>query len=58
MASENEENMIVGLDIGTSKIVAIVGSIGERGELEIIGTGELSLVGPEEGCKWLILKPR
>ena len=32
MASENEENMIVGLDIGTSKIVAIVGSIGERGE--------------------------
>ena len=30
MASENEENMIVGLDIGTSKIVAIVGSVGPR----------------------------
>ena len=31
MASENEENMIVGLDIGTSKVVAIVGAIGASG---------------------------
>jgi cell division protein FtsA len=49
MASENEENMIVGLDIGTSKIVAIVGSIGERGELEIIGTGSYPSSGLKKG---------
>ena len=39
MASTNEENMIVGLDIGTSKVVAIVGAIGANGDLEIVGTG-------------------
>ena len=39
MASANEENMIVGLDIGTSKVVAIVGAIGANGDLEIVGTG-------------------
>ena len=49
MASENEENMIVGLDIGTSKIVAIVGSIGERDELEIIGTGSYPSSGLKKG---------
>ncbi|EAS47279.1 cell division protein FtsA [marine gamma proteobacterium HTCC2207] len=49
MASANEENMIVGLDIGTSKIVAIVGSIGERGELEIIGTGSYPSSGLKKG---------
>ena len=38
MASENEENMIVGLDIGTSKIVAIVGSIGAWLRPKIINT--------------------
>ena len=49
MASENEENMIVGLDIGTSKVVAIVGSIGESGELEIIGTGSYPSSGLKRG---------
>ena len=49
MASENEENMIVGLDIGTSKIVAIVGSVGPRGELEIIGTGQYPSSGLKKG---------
>ncbi|MGB0449098.1 MAG: cell division protein FtsA [Porticoccaceae bacterium] len=49
MASENEENMIVGLDIGTSKIVAIVGSVGPRGELEIIGTGLYPSSGLKKG---------
>ena len=31
--------MVVGLDIGTSKIVAIVGELGPEGQLEIIGIG-------------------
>ena len=49
MANENEENMIVGLDIGTSKIVAIVGSVSPRGELEIIGTGMYPSSGLKKG---------
>jgi len=47
MANTNEENMIVALDIGTSKIVAIVGALGADGELEIIGTG----MHPSSGLK-------
>lgn len=47
MASANEENMIVGLDIGTSKVVAIVGLIGPTGDLEIVGTG----MHPSSGLK-------
>ena len=47
MASENEEKMIVGLDIGTSKIVAIVGSVGP-GELEL-WVPVSTLIRPKEG---------
>ena len=39
MANINEQKMIVALDIGTSKVVAIVGAIGADGDLEVIGTG-------------------
>ncbi len=34
-----ETNIIVGLDIGTSKVVAIVGEVKVDGEIEIIGIG-------------------
>ncbi|PID42960.1 MAG: cell division protein FtsA [Proteobacteria bacterium] len=37
--TENMDNMIVGLDIGTSKIVAIVGQKTPEGEVKIIGIG-------------------
>lgn len=47
MANYNEERMIVGLDIGTSKVVAIVGNIGLDGGIEIIGTG----MHPSSGMK-------
>ncbi|MBT5387887.1 MAG: cell division protein FtsA [Porticoccaceae bacterium] len=47
MASANEENMIVALDIGTSKVVAIVGAISSNGDLEIVGTG----MHPSSGLK-------
>ena len=33
------ENMIVGLDIGTSKVVAIVGQSSADGTMEIVGIG-------------------
>jgi cell division protein FtsA len=39
MGSTTNSKLIVGLDIGTSKIVAIVGAITEEGHLEIVGIG-------------------
>jgi cell division protein FtsA len=39
MSKKTENGMIVGLDIGTSKIVAIVAEVNEDNELEIIGVG-------------------
>ena len=33
------KSMIVGLDIGTSKVVAIVGDIKKEGGLDIVGIG-------------------
>ena len=49
MATENEETMIVALDIGTSKVVAIVGAIGATGDLEIVGTGMHASSGLKKG---------
>ena len=45
MASENEENMIVGLDIGTSKIVAIVGSVRPAWRARDYGYRNVSILG-------------
>src|SRR5579862_8018273 len=39
MAKRSDRNLLVGLDIGTSKVVAIVGQIKTDGALEIIGVG-------------------
>ena len=39
MSSTADNKMIVGLDIGTSKVVAIVGAITDEGGLEIVGIG-------------------
>ena len=36
MATEHGSKMIVGLDIGTSKVVALVGELNLDGELEIV----------------------
>ncbi len=47
MANSSNEQMIVGLDIGTSKVVAIVGVAGPDGQLEIVGTG----MHPSSGLK-------
>ena len=49
MASGHDGRMIVGLDIGTSKVVAIVGSITDEGELEIIGIGSHPSRGMKKG---------
>lgn len=49
MVSNSEERMIVGLDIGTSKVVAIVGVAGAAGGLEIVGTGMHTSTGLKKG---------
>lgn len=49
MASASDNKMIVGLDIGTSKIVAIVGAITPEGRLEIVGIGSHRSVGLKKG---------
>ena len=48
MAGENN-NLIVGLDIGTSKVVAIVGEVNSSDELEIIGIGSNRSTGLKKG---------
>lgn len=39
MAKKSEKSLIVGLDIGTSKIAALVGEAGPGGQIEVIGFG-------------------
>ena len=39
MTSADNGRMIVGLDIGTSKVVAIVGELNAEGDIEVIGVG-------------------
>jgi len=44
-----EKNLIVGLDIGTSKVVAIVGEVTPAGEIEVIGIGSHPSRGLKKG---------
>ncbi len=49
MSRRQQNEMIVGLDIGTSKVVAIVGEINPDGEVEIIGLGSQPSRGMKKG---------
>ncbi|HEY6599300.1 MAG TPA: cell division protein FtsA [Pseudomonadales bacterium] len=49
MASDNGRKRIVGLDIGTSKVAAIVGEITADGDIEIIGIGSHRSRGLKKG---------
>ncbi len=49
MSNANRNRIIVGLDIGTSKVVAIVGEINPEGRLEIIGLGSHGSKGLKKG---------
>lgn len=49
MAGSTGERMIVGLDIGTSKVVAIVGEISSEGKLSIVGIGSHKSSGLKKG---------
>ena len=49
MTKKTDKNLILGLDIGTSKVVAIVGEITTEGEIEIIGLGSHPSKGLKKG---------
>ncbi len=49
MSKKDEKDLIVGLDIGTSKVVAIVGEITENDKIEIIGIGSHPSRGLKKG---------
>ncbi|HXC20494.1 MAG TPA: cell division protein FtsA [Steroidobacteraceae bacterium] len=49
MAKRSDRNLLVGLDIGTSKVVAIVGEIKTDGAIEIIGIGSHPSRGLKKG---------
>jgi cell division protein FtsA len=49
MASDSGRRLIVGLDIGTSKVAAIVGEITAEGDIEIIGIGSHRSRGLKKG---------
>lgn len=49
MVQASDKKMIVGLDIGTSKVVAIVCEVGSDGEIEVIGLGSHPSKGLKKG---------
>jgi cell division protein FtsA len=49
MTKKMEKNLIVALDIGTSKVVAIVGEVNAENEIEIIGLGSHPSRGMKKG---------
>lgn len=49
MSKKTERNMLVGLDIGTSKVVTIVGEVGPEGLIDIVGIGSHPSRGMKKG---------
>jgi cell division protein FtsA len=49
MSKKDDERLIVGLDIGTSKVLAIVGEVTSDGDVEIIGVGHHPSRGLKKG---------
>lgn len=45
----NNQNIVVALDIGTTKVCAIAGSLNEHGQLEILGVGKVDSIGVSRG---------
>ncbi len=49
MSRKHERNLIVGLDIGTSKVAAVVGEINDEGNIEVVGMGAYPSKGLKKG---------
>ena len=47
--TRDAKNLIVGLDIGTSKVVAVVADVTEDGALNVVGMGSASSKGLKRG---------
>ncbi len=49
MAKKTDRNLIVGLDIGTSKVACIVGEINPEGDIAVVGLGSHASKGLKKG---------
>ncbi len=49
MAKKPNKDLMVGIDIGTSKVVAIVGEVNSDGKLNIVGLGSHHLLSARTG---------
>src|SRR6185312_3872534 len=49
MLKRSDRNLIVGLDIGTSKVVALVGEVGADGTIAVLGLGSQPSRGLKKG---------
>jgi cell division protein FtsA len=49
LVKREDRNLLVGLDIGTSKVVAIVAEVSPEGEIEVIGLGSSASRGLKRG---------
>ena len=49
MSKRPDKNLIVGLDVGTSKVVAIVGEVTDDGNIEVVGIGSHPSRGLKKG---------
>jgi cell division protein FtsA len=49
MAAAKDKRMIVGLDIGTSKVVALVGVVDDEGRIDVVGIGSHASKGMKKG---------
>ena len=54
MSRRGEKNLLIGLDIGTNKIAALVGEVKDDGQIEIIGIGTHPSRGLKKGSWWYI----
>jgi cell division protein FtsA len=50
MSRRNDKSLLVGLDIGTSKIACLVGELKDDDQIEIIGIGTHPSRGLKKGC--------
>ena len=58
MARREDRKLIVGLDIGTSKVVSVVGELADENTLEVIGIGSTRSHGLKRGVVVNIEKRR
>ena len=49
MSKKHDKKLIVGLDVGTSKVVVVVGEVSDSGIIEIIGVGHQKSKGLKKG---------